>query len=215
MIFKVSPLRFLCAGLWLFAPVASFAETSALPSVTTAALVQGALPTPWGWRDFCRKNPVDCTEPKAGTERLVLTPALWKLVDNTNKKVNQNIEAVSDLDHWGKPESWDYPSDGKGDCEDLALLKRGLLIRDGIPASTLLMTIVINRKREGHAVLTLVTDRGDFILDNQIDDVLSWEATGYRYVERQSSSNPNQWLRLSNDVNEILVASPNKKSAFE
>lgn len=215
MTIKVPLLSLLGMSLWLVMAGVSRAETQTIPPITTAALVQGLLPTPWGWRDFCRKNPVDCMASKTVSDRLALTPDVWKLIDSTNRKVNQNIEAVSDLDHWGKAESWDYPSDGKGDCEDLALLKRGLLIRDGIPASALLMTIVINRKREGHAVLTLVTDRGDFVLDNQIDDIVPWEATGYRFIERQSSTDPNQWTRLSSEMNEPLVASPNKKSSFE
>jgi predicted transglutaminase-like cysteine proteinase len=40
---------------------------------------------------------------------------------------------MSDWDHWGVADRWDYPSDGKGDREDYALWKRRLLIDLGFP----------------------------------------------------------------------------------
>lgn len=46
------------------------------------------------------------------------------------------------------------------------LLKRRELIALVIPVNTLLMTLVRQANGEGHAVLTVRTDRGDFILDN-------------------------------------------------
>ena len=197
-------------------PIGAHAGEIKLPAVTTAALSQGSLPAPWGWRDFCRKNPADCAVKQAtSNEPFTLTPERWKTILETNSKVNQTIEPVSDTDHWGKPESWDYPSDGKGDCEDYVLLKRGLLIRAGIPASSLLVTVVINRKGEGHAVLTLKSDHGDYVLDNQISEILSWESSGYRFVQRQSETDPNDWVRLGNGIGEVLVAARDKKSPFD
>jgi predicted transglutaminase-like cysteine proteinase len=213
------PLPILFAIFCLFVvglPTRPHAEDLKLPAITTAALSLGALPAPWGWRDFCRKNPADCATPKlVNVEPFPLTTEKWKIVVDTNNKVNKSIEAVSDMDHWNKPESWDYPSDGKGDCEDYALLKRGLLIRAGIPASALLMTVVLNRKGEGHAVLTLASDHGDYILDNQNNEILSWENSGYRFVQRQSQTDPNEWSRLSNGIGEVLVAARDKKSPFD
>ena len=186
-----------------------------LPTETTAALAHGALPAPWGWRDFCRKNPADCVAKQSTTERLHLTTDIWRKITDINNRVNQSIEAVSDMDHWGKPESWDYPSDGKGDCEDYALLKRGLLIRAGLPSSSLLMTVVINRRQEGHAILTVTTDLGDFVLDNQTNEIQAWGSTGYRFVERQSAANPNEWVQLNDGMGEVLVSSRDKKSPFD
>jgi predicted transglutaminase-like cysteine proteinase len=215
---KISlPLLLIIFCLFVVDPLTKAqAGENKLPPITTAALTLGELPAPWGWRDFCRKNPVDCSAKKVSEiEPFNLTPEKWKTIIETNSNVNKNIEAISDMDHWNKPESWDYPSDGKGDCEDYALLKRGLLIRAGIPASALLMTVVINRKGEGHAVLTLASDRGDYVLDNQINEILSWENSGYRFVQRQSQADPNEWTRLSNGIGEVLVAAREKKSPFE
>ena len=56
--------------------------------------------------------------------------------------------------------------------------------------------MVRDKKEKGHAVLTVVTDQGDFILDNQNEDILLWSKTGYRFVKRQSQSNPNVWVSL-------------------
>jgi predicted transglutaminase-like cysteine proteinase len=45
-------------------------------------------------------------------------------------------------------------------------------------------------------VLTVITDKGDYVLDNQNEDILIWSETGYRFVKRQSQSNPKVWVSL-------------------
>jgi predicted transglutaminase-like cysteine proteinase len=100
------------------------------------------------------------------------------------------------MDHWGVVERWNYPDDGYGDCEDYALQKRKLLMQAGWPREALLMTVVRDHNGNGHAVLTVKTDRGEYILDNQTNDILLWADTGYRFVKRQSQSDPNVWVSL-------------------
>ena len=58
------------------------------------------------------------------------------------------------------------------------------------------MTVVRDHNGNGHAVLTVKTDRGEYILDNQTIDILLWADTGYRFVKRQSQSDPNVWVSL-------------------
>src|SRR5664279_5762749 len=89
-----------------------------------------------------------------------------------------------------------YPDDGKGDCEDYVLLKRRMLMQAGWPREALLITVVRDKKGDGHAVLTVKTNKGEFILDNQEAQVLAWNKTGYRFVKRQSQSDPNLWVAL-------------------
>ena len=92
---------------------------------------------------------------------------VWKTLNDVNAFANAAIEPISNLDHWGTTlDHWDYPVDGKGDCKIYALFKRKLLIERGFPRQALLMTIVRDLNGEGHAVLTVKTDRGDFVLDN-------------------------------------------------
>ena len=109
----------------------------------------------------------------------------------------RQIEPISNFDHWGTMlDHWDYPTDGKGDCKIYALYKRKLLIESGFPRQALLMTIVRDLQGEGHAILTVKTDRGDFILDNLTDDIRPWTATGYRFLKRQSQEDPNVWVSI-------------------
>jgi len=161
---------------------------------------------PIGWVEFCNENPREC--PTASTEPrdVVLTTKVWKDLVRVNRWVNETISPVTDLEHWGVVEKWSYPDDGKGDCEDYVLLKRRMLMQAGWPREALLVTVVRNKNGEGHAVLTVKTDKGDFILDNQAEEVLLWSDTGYRFVKRQSQSNPNNWVSLGDTRPAISTA---------
>src|SRR5579859_1042130 len=97
--------------------------------------------------------------------------------------------------------------DGYGDCEDYVLLKRKMLIDAGWPREALLITVVRDKKGEGHAVLTVKTDKGEFILDNQNENVVAWTETGYRFVKRQSQSDPNVWVSLGDNRPAVSTAS--------
>jgi predicted transglutaminase-like cysteine proteinase len=100
------------------------------------------------------------------------------------------------------------PDDGYGDCEDYVLLKRRMLIQFGWPREALLVvTVVHNEKHEGHAVLTVITDKGDYVLDNQNMNILLWSETGYRFVKRQSQSDPNGWVSLGSQHPTIATLS--------
>jgi predicted transglutaminase-like cysteine proteinase len=45
-------------------------------------------------------------------------------------------------------------------------------------------------------VLTVKTDKGEFILDNQSREILLWSDTGYQFIKRQSQTDPNNWVAL-------------------
>lgn len=91
------------------------------------------------------------------------------------------------LDHW------DYPTDGKGDCKQYVIWKRKLLMDLGLPRQALLITIFRDLEGNGHTVLTVKSDRGDFVLDNMVSEIRPWIATGYRPIKRQSQTDPNVW----------------------
>jgi predicted transglutaminase-like cysteine proteinase len=71
-----------------------------------------------------------------------------------------------------------------------------MLMQAGWPRQALLITVVRDKRGDGHAVLTVKTDKGELILDNQNEDILLWSETGYRFVKRQSQGDPNVWLAL-------------------
>ena len=160
------------------------------------AQVFEAARAPIGWVEFCAANASECATAPSAPRDIVLTATALKDLVSVNRYVNGTVKPMTDIEHWGTIEKWSYPDDGYGDCEDYALLKRRLLIRAGWPREALLLTVVRDRRDEGHAVLTVKTDRGDFILDNQVEEVLPWFETGYRFIKRQSQRDPNLWVNL-------------------
>ncbi len=171
-------------------PSASALDASSYASVGPQTSV------PWGWVDFCRRYQGECDGGPAAAQDIKLSTKTIKEIARVNRWVNANVEAETDMDHWGLADRWDYPIDGKGDCEDYALLKRKMLIELGFPRQALLMTVVKDGDEEGHAILTLKTDKGEFVLDNLNDRMTPWNATGYRFVKRQSQDDPNVWLTI-------------------
>jgi predicted transglutaminase-like cysteine proteinase len=169
-------------------------------------LVSEVTRPPPGWLEFCARQPSECAGTTTAPRDLALTPELWTDLVRINKLVNETIKPLTDLEHWGVVERWSYPDDGYGDCEDYVLLKRRMLIESGWPREALLVTVVRDKNGEGHAVLTVTTDKGDYILDNQNADILLWSKTGYRFVKRQSRSNSNVWVSLGDPRPAIATA---------
>lgn len=66
----------------------------------------------------------------------------------------------------------------------------------GYPLGALLMTVGKDANGGGHAVLTVVTDRGDFVLDNVEQRVLLWKDAEIYFLKRQSQNDPNAWVSL-------------------
>jgi predicted transglutaminase-like cysteine proteinase len=171
-------------------------RASAEPQKASFASVGDETSVPYGWADFCSRYAGECKDDDRAPQPIHLTAGAMKTIERINVTVNHEIEAVSDMDHWGVVDQWDYPTDGRGDCEDFALLKRKLLMQAGFPRQALLMTVVKEANGEGHAILTVKTDQGEFALDNLDDAVKPWNKTPYRFVKRQSETNQNVWLAI-------------------
>ena len=178
-----------------------------VPASASQPMLTGGLTSqPIGHYEFCRANPVECNirlrDP--GPERM--TGRLWKEIVAVNVGVNAAIKPMNDLDIYGKDEVWAYP-DGEGDCEDYVLEKRRDLMRQGLSLSNLLITVVRKPDGEGHAVLTVRTDKGDFVLDNLTDSIRQWGETGYRFLKRQASNHTGRWVTIRESHSEPLVGS--------
>jgi predicted transglutaminase-like cysteine proteinase len=161
---------------------------------------------PIGWIEFCSNNPKDCNGGSTSPRDVVLNGKSWKDLVRINKFVNDSIKPMTDMDHWGVVEKWSLPDDGYGDCEDYVLLKRKLLAQAGWPKEALLITVVREKSGDGHAVLTVKTDKGEFILDNQNPEILLWSETSYRFVKRQSQTDPNAWVSLGDPRPAVATA---------
>jgi len=207
---KTGILKLLIAGLAGYFVTAMALKATASPSPSRSSALRGSsfepvggqARVPIGWHNLCRTQPEEC---RAGAQQAVnveLTPQARRLLTAVTRLANHAILAETDDDHYHLDRKalvdwWTYPDDGAGDCSDYMLLKRKLLIEAGWPRSAALATVVIDRDGEGHAVLTVTTDQGDFILDNLTDKLLRWDETGYAYVKRQSREDENVWVSIT------------------
>jgi predicted transglutaminase-like cysteine proteinase len=157
---------------------------------------------PIGHYDFCQRYRSECG-PVRDLKAVDLNADTWALVTKVNLSVNRMITPATDKEVYGVEEFWAYPTTA-GDCEDFALLKRRILIQRGISPSNLLMTVVRKPDGEGHAVLTLRTSQGDFILDNLENEVKLWTETPYSFIKRQASNNAGRWVTIENG-RDVLV----------
>jgi predicted transglutaminase-like cysteine proteinase len=189
-----------------------FLTASSALLLMSAAQAQSSVPmgastsAPIGWVQFCQTLPNECASQTLGAKTITLNERSWRQIVSINADVNAAIQPVSDQDQWGQPELWSYPTNGQGDCEDYVLEKRRRLVLAGFPVQSLLITVVRDLKGDGHAVLTVKTDRGDFVLDNQESKILAWRDTGYRFIKRQADDNPARWVSLGGVDTRIVAA---------
>lgn len=146
-------------------------------------------------REFCTRLPRECLFDRSEARRIALTPKIFDQIVAINLAVNAQIRPKTDLDHWGVPDRWDYPDDGFGDCEDYQLEKRRRLIAAGLPKRALLMAVVYDHNNDGHAVLIVRTDLGDYVLDNLSPAVLGWHDTDYEFAQREDGLGG--WIALN------------------
>ena len=60
--------------------------------------------------------------------------------------------------------------------------------------------------RIDNGIPVVKTDRGEYVLDNQETKIMPWQATGYRYVKRQSQASQNLWVSLGDTQTTSVVA---------
>ena len=141
-------------------------ERGFLPQTSFMA-ERGRVSAPFGHIEFCVHSPSECLIRSASTKRARLDSASWRQLKQVNYKVNRSMRAKSDRSAHGKIDHWSIGG-RVGDCEDYALTKRHELIRRGWSSNTLLVATARDRRNRSHAVLIAHTNRGDFVLDNQI-----------------------------------------------
>ena len=204
------------------------AKAKVLPPLKSGPVAVEVLPVmkthgetdgPHGFVSLCGRDPSVCEAPgPAAAKRMEATPALLAELNGVNVLVNRHISPATDLDVYGVTERWvrlvaevkasmahgaPLP---RGDCEDYAETKQGLLEEKGIFTE---IAVVRDEDNEGHAVLVARTTAGDFVLDNKTDALLLWNRTPYHYLMRQGATNHKVWMALDPALNEdkaILAA---------
>ncbi len=143
------------------------------PSNATLDSLGESSADPSGWDSFQERYPdseiVTNTDPGSA---VTLTESKLAQLQQVNQSVNDShtYEHDEDDDTWNIMEPGDT-----GDCEDFALTKMQELIDKGWdPADLHLTGCEVNYSdgsTEGHAVLTIDTDQGTYVLDNRYDDI--------------------------------------------
>lgn len=205
---KFSSIR--AFGLVLFAATfiggaANAQSLASLPRASQPVEIVGDAKPMIAWVDFCRRQPGECQVDAGEARTITLSPRIWQTIVSVNRQVNTTVQPMTDMDHWGVGDRWDIPTDGYGDCEDYQLLKRKLLVESGLPRRAMRMTVVVDEKNEGHAVLLVRTNLGDYVLDNKTNGVLPWYQTGYVYVKRESQDTV-AWSSLGGAVSPVATA---------
>jgi predicted transglutaminase-like cysteine proteinase len=158
-----------------------------------------ALPPP-GFVSFCMHNLDSCTNRVAAAAPVKLDLPTKALLIQVNDKINNTITYESDMDQFGVANRWSLDAvGGRGDCKDYALAKRQALLAAGISDSNLRIAIVRIQTGELHAVLTVDTDAGNLVLDSLTPEIRPWSQTGYVWIQRQSSGDPLQWVKVASN----------------
>lgn len=163
---------------------------------------RGKTSQPIGHALFCQQYPQECGIRSKSTKAPKLTRKRWSDIVKVNNRINATVKPVTDQDYYGVEEHWTYPKQ-YGDCEDYVLLKRYKLLQKGWPESSLLITVVKQPNGDGHAVLTVRTDRADYVLDNLNGKIKPWNKTPYKYLKRQSAKNTGKWTKIKDRRREV------------
>lgn len=164
-----------------------------------APLCDGPVVQPWpGAVRYCQQRAC-ASRPVQPLPRL--THSRRVQLERVNAFFNERYPTRRD----GPVDDW-RPIDelGAGDCEDYALAKQRALLELGWPASSLRVAVLFIPARllpdgrpTGHAVLTVDTTSGTFVLDNLTTSVKPWTTiTGYDWQARQSAEDPAYWVKI-------------------
>jgi predicted transglutaminase-like cysteine proteinase len=172
--------------------------------VTAAAVVLGLMATgstmayerhfpgrdghtmaPLGFQLFCLQHPAQCRA--AGRSMVSMNPQLMRTLENVNYSVNHTIIAQDGV----AQEAWTV-NPTYGNCHDYAMTKRSRLIQMGLPASALRIAYGKVGDGEGHAILVVRTDGGDFVLDNRTGRITTTHSTDVNILT-MSGANPTDW----------------------
>ncbi|MCV6547985.1 MAG: transglutaminase-like cysteine peptidase [Cohaesibacter sp.] len=158
-----------------------------LPTARRFNLRRNAL-APMAYVEFCMRNKAQCATSRS--KEVKLTVASLKTLKRVNFEINRAIRPRNEAG-----DTWKV-NVHTGDCEDYALTKRSKLVKMGFPASALRMAVARTPYGEGHAVLVVSTNRGDFVLDNRNNEVRSFHRTDLTWEKIQGKRNPLLWHEI-------------------
>jgi predicted transglutaminase-like cysteine proteinase len=166
----------------------------------TAAQANANAKAPQGYTEECAAHPEvpECGGPVAhADQRRTFTYSELRAV---NDEVNAGIRYVPDMQHYGRPEVWEAPTDGKGVCHAYALAKLRALVAQGYPIADLRLAA---GRLDGvwHVVLIARLDGVDYVLDSTYPRVMPVEARkSIAWSRIQSTGGSQDWVAYKGAV---------------
>jgi predicted transglutaminase-like cysteine proteinase len=116
-----------------------------------------------------------------------------------NRVVNSSIDYRTDLELYGQGDYWASFREtilaGRGDCEDIALVKMWLLRAAGIPQDAMQLVLARdNRRQLDHAFLSVQAEAGVLVLDNLTDEIEPERLASRRYQPMVSLGAAGTWI---------------------
>lgn len=159
---------------------------------------QHRIDAPNGFTAMCSAQPDACAV--TGSETADASGRWEASLRRVNRQVNRHVRQVSDRTRFGRLDVWQASGISRGatgDCEDIALEKRKLLIDAGVPADRLFLAVAYGRARLGlHVVLIARTDLGDVVLDSRSSSITFWSDAPYTWIAMQLADQPNVWFSV-------------------
>jgi len=152
----------------------------------------GPATPPAGFVAFNTKTREDHPKRVVVPAIIQIEPEIWSLIRELNAWVNGSVRYQRN-----DTEEWAYPVNAIGDCRGIALLKRRVLTENKIPRPALALAAVLDSEKRGHVVVVMRTNRGEFVLDNQHNEVRHWSRARVEFLMRQEYGCPAQWVALS------------------
>ena len=173
-------------------PAAAQAAMNGLPLSIKGPLPPSApmaagefIPAPAAWFALLRQHPE--LDP-AGTPLAPVTLPVKRAAQLV--EVNQQINAAIRYREDPHQDVWEIGG-REGDCEDFAIRKLAVLIKDyGFPRSALTLSACRLEHGRGHAVLLVHSDRGVYVMDNLSTRVLPWRRLPYKWIAREEPGAP-------------------------
>ncbi|WP_380058192.1 transglutaminase-like cysteine peptidase [Falsihalocynthiibacter sp. SS001] len=177
-------------------PTAAFALLMTAGSVAATAPQAHLVHTrniapPSGASALCQTYQWACT---TNQQRANGSQSEAAIVQKINLYINRSVPEVSDRSQYKQTEYWAVPTALGGDCEDFALIKKRELVKRGVDPKRLLLATVLDRQRNGHAVLVYRSETGDYVLDNATNQIRPWQDTGYIFLRMQDPKRPSRWV---------------------
>lgn len=155
---------------------------------------------PYAYYNMCHQ-PADAfrcaldKRPEPNHKPRTLTLTDWVVIHTVLNTLHRNFKPIEDIKKHKKTDVWTH--NDEGDCEDFALQFKKILTQQyGWEEHELLMGVVWDEKKRGHAVMVMRTDRGYWAADLRRYHLRRMEETNYTSNMIQTPLNRFEWASI-------------------